>query len=159
MLITKFRRRRISLRLFHAFSIYVFDITICGKDNNFYSLKMLLKDAFLSLCLHKREVLIVKKQQQQQNKQTRELVVELVFFFSNLFITGWAESMLIRIAKNPRAVVFPNIEGIDSETFQVKCSQSLTYYGDFDWKSLMFNWVEIPQREFDRRGSEADSFR
>ncbi|RUS72227.1 hypothetical protein EGW08_020000, partial [Elysia chlorotica] len=84
----------------------------------------------------------------------------LVFLDSHIeCFKGWIESMLIRIAKNPRAVIFPVLEGIDKETFKVQCITSQTYYGDFEWKQLFFNWIEIPQREFKRRKSDADSFR
>ncbi|GFO06546.1 polypeptide n-acetylgalactosaminyltransferase [Plakobranchus ocellatus] len=72
---------------------------------------------------------------------------------------GWSESMLIRIARNPRAVVYPIIEGIDSESFQVSCTSSTMFFGTFEWKNLNFNWIKIPKREFQRRENEADSFR
>ncbi|KAK3784842.1 hypothetical protein RRG08_056801 [Elysia crispata] len=84
----------------------------------------------------------------------------LVFLDSHIeCFKGWAESMLIRIAQNPRAVVFPVIEGIDKETFKVDCTTSDSHYGDFDWKNLFFNWIKIPQRELKRRKSAADSYR
>ncbi|XP_059171586.1 polypeptide N-acetylgalactosaminyltransferase 5-like [Physella acuta] len=72
---------------------------------------------------------------------------------------GWAESLLIRIAQNPKAVPYPIIETINDKTFSVECNNGPAHYGGFNFRNLMYEWTEIPQREKDRRVLGTEPFR
>ncbi|CAG5120200.1 unnamed protein product [Candidula unifasciata] len=72
---------------------------------------------------------------------------------------GWAESMLIRITRNPQAVVFPIIESISDRNFGVQCTARIEEYCTFLWKTLQYHWVPIPRRELNRRMDDDDSYR
>ncbi|CAL1533311.1 unnamed protein product, partial [Lymnaea stagnalis] len=71
----------------------------------------------------------------------------------------WAESLLLQIKLNPKAVVFPFIAKISDKTFGVRCKYDSNYYGSFHFKNLFFDWMEIPKREFDRRKDITIPFR
>jgi len=56
-------------------------------------------------------------------------------------IDGWIEPMLQRIAENPKVVVTPVIESIDSDTFRMYLTPPKNIQkGIFDW-SMTFNWA------------------
>ncbi|CAG5119519.1 unnamed protein product [Candidula unifasciata] len=72
---------------------------------------------------------------------------------------GWVESMLIRISRNRKSVVFPLIQAIDKDTFKVKCARHPTFYCGFSWTFLQLQWMLIPRRVFSVRQDEADSIK
>ncbi|CAL1533315.1 unnamed protein product [Lymnaea stagnalis] len=72
---------------------------------------------------------------------------------------GWVEPMLIRIAQNRQAVVYPVIDKIKDTTFHVGCNTDPRYYGSFSVTNLLFEWDEIPQRELDRRQEQSQTYR
>ncbi|CAL1533314.1 unnamed protein product [Lymnaea stagnalis] len=71
----------------------------------------------------------------------------------------WADSLLLQIKLNPKAVVFPLIDSINDKTFGVGCNNNPIHYGTFHFKNLFFDWIEIPKREFDRRKDITIPFR
>ncbi|KAH9489703.1 putative polypeptide N-acetylgalactosaminyltransferase 9 [Bulinus truncatus] len=72
---------------------------------------------------------------------------------------NWSESILIRIAQNKKATVFPQIPGIHDKTFQLGCSTDVWSYGIFHYYNLLFDWDVIPEREKQRRKDGSDAFR
>ncbi|BFZ15014.1 hypothetical protein BsWGS_18053 [Bradybaena similaris] len=74
-------------------------------------------------------------------------------------LPGWIEPMLIRISRNPTAVVFPLMPPIDADTFAVKCNPSPHFYCGFSWKYLQLEWLNIPQRVWDMRRDDADTIK
>ncbi|KAH9491894.1 E3 ubiquitin-protein ligase ubr4 [Bulinus truncatus] len=69
----------------------------------------------------------------------------------------WSDSILIRIAQNKKAIVFPLIPAINDKTFQLECSKTVWVYGIFHYYNLLFNWDVIPEREKQRRKDDKDS--
>ncbi|KAH9489704.1 Polypeptide N-acetylgalactosaminyltransferase 5 [Bulinus truncatus] len=71
----------------------------------------------------------------------------------------WSDSILIRIAQNKKAIVFPLIPAINDKTFQLECSKTVWVYGIFHYYNLLFDWDVIPEREKQRRKDGSDSIR
>ncbi|CAL1533312.1 unnamed protein product, partial [Lymnaea stagnalis] len=71
----------------------------------------------------------------------------------------WADSLLLQIKLNPKAVVFPLIDNINDKTFGIGCNKNPVHYANFHLKNLFFDWIEIPKREFDRRKDITIPFR
>ncbi|XP_012941226.1 polypeptide N-acetylgalactosaminyltransferase 5 [Aplysia californica] len=84
----------------------------------------------------------------------------VVFLDSHIeCMPGWAEPLVIRIEEDPTAVVYPLIETISDKTFAVTCTPQPTNIGRLNIMNLLFQWMPIPQREKDRRKSDADPVR
>jgi polypeptide N-acetylgalactosaminyltransferase len=73
-----------------------------------------------------------------------------------LYLTGWLEPLLDRIAENQTIVVAPTIDSINDKTLSYFTTDVKgTAIGGFNW-NLVFNWHPIPEREWKRRARVVD---
>ena len=80
----------------------------------------------------------------------------LVFLDSHCEATdGWLEPLLGRLKENRKLAVVPDIEVISWRDFEYSREKGSYNRGIFSWE-LMFNWGPLPEREKERRKSEAD---
>jgi len=72
-------------------------------------------------------------------------------------LTGWLEPLLDRVNADNRNVVCPIIDILDDDTFKLTQTGN-DNIGGFDW-NMVFSWHSVPQRERQRRTSQADPLR
>ena len=70
---------------------------------------------------------------------------------------GWLEPLLYRIKQNRSAVVCPEIDVINDDTFEYTYSSG-NVRGSFNW-NLNFRWKAVPEYENKRRGSRTAGIR
>nr|CAD7450893.1 unnamed protein product [Timema bartmani] len=70
---------------------------------------------------------------------------------------GWLEPLLDRIARDVTTVVWPVIDSIDGKTLQYQWQEDILL-GGFSW-NLLYNVIEVPERERSRRNHSAEPLR
>ncbi|KAL8621026.1 hypothetical protein ACOMHN_043516 [Nucella lapillus] len=81
----------------------------------------------------------------------------IVFFDSHIeCFPGWYEPLADRIVDSPNATVYPSIEVISHENFQVHPNQNVAILGTFRWKDLNFVWEDLTEEHKATRKSPAD---
>ena len=74
------------------------------------------------------------------------------------YVSGWVEPLLAPIKANQSTVVFPNIERISPQLFNVGCNPKVSWNGIFRVSDLTFQWGRISKEERDERRRDGNNW-
>lgn len=85
------------------------------------------------------------------------MCLQLICIKCLIYVSGWLEPLLDKIAHCNKTVAVPLADQISSETFQFSpVNIEHMQMGGFDF-DLNFNWRPVPEEELKRRTSVIDS--